>query len=153
MIRGMIEISIDPKGRIAIPTRYREQINKVCAGSFVVTIDPSSFKCLLIYPTPEFEESQRKVERLPNMLPEARELQRVFIGHASDVDLDSQGRLLIPGPLRKLAGLDKSATLVGQGNKFELWDQERWNEMTNAWVNGGVLGGKEGEDQFADLSL
>ncbi len=153
LFRGITEISVDQKGRIAIPTRFREQIKQRSSGEMVITLDPRTCKCLLIYLTPDFDESQREVEKLPNIDdPVAHQLQQVFIGCAQDVEMDQQGRVLVPAALRKLVELDKTATLVGQSTKFELWPQEVWDARVNAWKENG-LGGEGKEGVLSGLSI
>ena len=87
----------------------------------VVTIDRD--QCLLIYPLPEWEEIERKLMRLPTLNEHARRLQRLMVGYATDVELDGHGRLLLPPTLRGFAHLERNAMLIGQGNRFELWDE------------------------------
>ena len=71
---------------------------------------------------------------LPTLHPQARRLQRLMVGHATDLDLDGHGRLLLPPELREFAQLGRTAMLIGQGNRFELWDEQRWNERRDAWL-------------------
>jgi len=99
----------------------------------VVTIDTES-KCLLIYPLPEWEKVQEKISALSSFNKAARRIQRLLIGYATDVDVDSAGRLLISGPLREHAGLDKKVVLLGQGNKFELWSEELWEQARDEYI-------------------
>jgi len=110
---------------MALPARFRELVTDYSEGKLVVTIDMRE-KCLLMYPLPEWEVVQRKLEGLSNIGPQARLLQRLLIGHATDLDLDAQGRLLLPQMLRSYADLDKKLVLVGQGNKLELWSEALW---------------------------
>lgn len=127
MFRGVAQLTLDSKGRVAVPARYRENVNARCAGRLVITAD--SDKCLLLYPLPEWEPIQQKLMSLSSFNPRIRDLQRRLIGYAEDVDVDSAGRLLISQALRDFADLDKNVVLVGQGNKFELWDQTKWREV------------------------
>jgi MraZ protein len=124
---------MDAKGRLTIPTRYREQIMQSCSGEIVVTIDTEE-KCLLIYPQPAWEDIQRKVESLPSFNVAARRVQRLLIGHATDIPMDGSGRILITPPLREYARLEKKTVLLGQGNKLELWDEQIWAERRDAWL-------------------
>ena len=123
---------MDAKGRLAMPTRYRERIVERSNGRLIATVDRSD-RCLLIYPLPEWEEIELKLRRLPTLHPVARRLQRLMIGHATDIELDSSGRILIPPSLREYAGLTRNAMLIGQSNKFELWDEALWNESRDQW--------------------
>jgi MraZ protein len=126
VFRGSTPLSLDSKGRLAIPTRYREAFQARAAGKLVVTADSSA--CLLVYAAPDWEPIQKKLMDLPSINPRVRDLQRLLVGRASDVEMDGAGRILVPGTLRKLAGLEKDVMLVGQGAKFELWDALRWDE-------------------------
>lgn len=133
MFRGANQVTLDAKGRLAMPTRYRERLVERSNGRLVATVDRSD-RCLLIYPLPEWEEIELKLRALPTLNPAARRLQRLMIGHAADLELDSSGRILIPTGLREYAGLQRDAMLVGQGNKFELWDEGSWNENREQWL-------------------
>ena len=126
MFRGVNAIKIDVKGRLAIPARYRQVLCERCNGALVATIDTDE-SCLLIYPLDERELIERKIAALPGLHPVTRRIQRLLIGHATDVELDGNGRILIPPLLRDYAGLEKHAILLGQGRKFELWDEGCWN--------------------------
>ncbi len=132
MFRGATKITLDAKGRMAIPTRYRERVLARCDGHLVATVDRDY--CLLIYPLPEWEDIERKLTRLSNLNKQARALQRLMMGHAAELDMDSAGRILLPRELRDFAGLERSAMLIGQGNKFELWDEERWTKRRDEWL-------------------
>lgn len=115
-----------------MPTRYRERLNERCGGKLVVTVDKD--QCLLIYPMPDWEEIERKLMALPTLNPQARRLQRLMVGHATDLELDAHGRLLLPPNLREFAALTRDAMLIGQGLRFELWDEARWNERRDEWL-------------------
>lgn len=130
MFRGASKITLDAKGRMAVPTRYREGIAGRSGGSLVATIDRDN--CILIYPLPDWEDMERRLMRLPGNNPAIRAYQRRIVGHAAEMDMDGHGRVLIPKELREFAGLDKQAMLIGQGNKFELWDEGRWSEWLEA---------------------
>ncbi|MBK9663577.1 MAG: division/cell wall cluster transcriptional repressor MraZ [Nitrosomonas sp.] len=131
MFRGVTQLSLDAKGRLAIPARYRGGLMSFCEGRLIVTVDPS--KCLLIYPQPAWEPIEQKLNNLSSFNPKIRSLQRLLVGNASDVEMDTTGRILVSPPLRQFAGLSKDVVLVGQGAKFELWDEEQWNlQIENA---------------------
>jgi len=132
LFRGVNRLNLDAKGRLAIPTRYRERLRECCASELVVTVDLDH--CLLIYPMPEWYEIERKLMKLPSFSKPARQLQRLLVGHATETEMDAQGRVLLTPPLRAFAGLDKHAVLIGQGNKLELWDEVRWNEQRDSWL-------------------
>ena len=109
MFRGLQSINLDAKGRLAIPTKYREPLAELCGARLVATIDTEE-RCLLIYPVNEWEEIQKKIEALPSFNPAARRIQRLLIGHATDLELDGSGRVLLPQPLREYAGLEKEVS-------------------------------------------
>ncbi len=132
MFRGATKITLDDKGRMVMPNRYREQINELAQGKLVVTVDKD--QCLLIYPLPEWEQIERKLMSLPSLNATARRLQRLMVGHATDLPLDGHGRVLLPPELREFAKLGRHGMLIGQGNRFELWDEARWNERRDAWL-------------------
>ena len=127
MFRGVTQLNLDNKGRLAIPTKYRESLTAFCAGHLVLTADPA--KCLLVYPQPAWEPIEQKLNGLSSFNPQTRSLQRLLVGNASDVEMDGAGRILVPPPLRQFAGLTKSVVLVGQGAKLELWEEEKWNQQ------------------------
>lgn len=132
MFRGANKLTLDAKGRMVMPTRYRERLLERCGGKLVITVDKD--QCLLIYPLPDWEEIERKLMRLPTLNPQARRLQRLMVGHATDLELDGHGRVLLPPSLREYGLLTRDAVLVGQGVRFELWDEARWNERRDEWL-------------------
>ncbi len=151
MYRGVSTINLDTKGRMAIPTKYREAIVRQSDGQMVVTVDRDS--CLLLYPLPEWEDIERKLVRLPSFNKQARSLQRLLIGHATECELDSAGRILVPPMLREFAGMEKTVVLIGQGNKFEIWAEDKWNTGCGEWL---AAEGEDGEplpDELGSLSL
>ena len=151
MLKGINNISLDAKGRFAVPTRYREELMASCDGKLVVTIDRDH--CLLIYPQPEWQEIERKINKLPNFNKRARSLQRLLVGHATEIDMDGNGRMLLTTPLRKFAGLEKHAVLIGQGNKLELWDETRWEQKRDQWLEENDLDGDDLPPELESLSL
>ena len=132
MFRGATKVTLDAKGRMVIPTRYRPSLVQSAQGKLIVTVDRD--QCLLLYPLPEWEVIERKLMSLPSLHPQPRKLQRLMVGHATDVELDGVGRVLIPPELREFAGLGQSGMLIGQGNRFELWDETRWNGRREMWL-------------------
>jgi MraZ protein len=135
MFRGVNQLSLDSKGRLAVPTRYREVLARHCGNQMVVTVDRDN--CLLLYPLPDWEEIERKLVKLPSFNKQARRLQRLLVGHATECELDGAGRILVPPPLREFAALSKDVVLIGQGNKFEIWDAQTWNVRRAEWLQGG----------------
>ncbi|QIQ20963.1 division/cell wall cluster transcriptional repressor MraZ [Zophobihabitans entericus] len=124
MFRGATAANLDNKGRLAIPTRYREALT----NGLVCTVDLYQ-PCLLLYPLAEWEVIEQKLATLSSMNPVERRIQRLLLGHATECQMDNAGRILIAGTLRQHANLDKSIMLVGQLNKFELWDETRWQQQ------------------------
>ncbi len=132
VFRGATKVTLDDKGRMVMPTRYRESIQERAQNRLVITVhrDP----CLLIYPSPDWELTEQKLLALPSMHPQASWLQRVVVGYATDLELDGHGRFLVPPELREIAGLQRLAMLIGQGSRFELWDETRWNEQRDLYL-------------------
>ena len=131
VFRGVQHINLDAKGRLSVPARQRESLLDISAGSVVVTIDTQS-SCLVLYPLREWERIERDIQNLPTLNPPVRRFQRLVLGYASDLDLDSNGRILLPGALREYAHLEKRVVLVGQGNKLELWAESLWEAECEA---------------------
>lgn len=125
MFFGKSTLTLDSKGRIAIPARYREQLFELCDGKLVVTYNPAE-RCLPIYPYEEWRQCVRKMQAVPDQSPKVRKLQRLIYSFTHEVDMDASGRLLIPQDSREEVGLGKNAVLIGHGEKFELWDEASW---------------------------
>ena len=125
VFRGVQHINMDAKGRLAMPARQREPLMSRCEGQIVVTIDTQT-ACLVIYPLPEWERIEQEIQGLPSLKPAVRRFQRLVLGYATDLELDANGRILLPQSLREYARLDKKLVLVGQGNKLELWAEALW---------------------------
>ncbi len=128
MFQGSQSLNVDVKGRVAVPSRYRDLLAAVCEGRLVVTANPYE-RCLNIYPEPQWKEVKAKIESLPNSNKKVRRLQRLVLGNASELDMDGNGRLLLPPTLREFANFDKKVVLVGLGDKAELWSEQSWNDM------------------------
>ncbi|MCP0914315.1 MULTISPECIES: division/cell wall cluster transcriptional repressor MraZ [Legionella] len=151
MFRGINVINIDGKGRLAVPTRYREALGQDHAA-LVVTIDPEE-TCLLLYPAREWQVIEGNLQRLPSFNAAARRIQRLLIGHATDVELDGNGRVLLPPLLREYARLSKRVVLIGQGNKFEVWDDELWQTKREQWLAEESSGKAALPDEMKTFSL
>ncbi len=117
VFQGPSSLVIDAKGRLSVPTRYRDALLTQCEGKLTLTRHPDG--CLLIYPRATWETKRVEIEALP---PDARRLKRLLLGNAVDVDIDASGRILIPPELRTAVNLDKDVELRGMGAYFELWD-------------------------------
>jgi MraZ protein len=151
VFRGITSVNLDAKGRMALPARYRD-VWASCSGQLVVTVD-SRERCLLLYPLPEWTPVQEKLESISNIGRPARRLQRLLIGYATDVEMDSSGRVLIPPLLREHAGLTKKVVLLGQGNKFEIWSEEQWQQRLAEWLDSHADELDESGDDFTGLSV
>lgn len=151
VFRGIHQVSVDAKGRMSLPARLRDELAQYDDAGVVVTIDPAS-KCLLLYPLTEWEQIQEKLDKLPSFQPQARRLQRLLVGHATDLDVDSAGRILLPAPLREFAGLDRKVTLLGQGKKLEIWSQDEWESQRDDYLSQDSLDELQLETMM-DISL
>jgi len=155
LFRGISSISLDAKGRIAIPTRYRDELHECCERQMIVTLavnekcvgEPG---CLWLYPLPEWEKLEQTINKLPTLNKAAGKLRRFLIGHASECEMDTQGRLLLPEKLREYASMDKQLYLVGQLNKFEIWNDVAWLQKQQEWMDGDDT---EGLSDLEDLSF
>lgn len=125
MYQGSQSINMDAKGRLAIPAKHRDMLVSSCGGRIVMTAHTQD-KCVLIYPETEWQNILPKIEALPTFNKSALRAQRLLIGYACALELDSNGRVLIPPTLRDYANLEKKLMLVGLGKKFELWSEESW---------------------------
>ena len=152
MFRGANAINLDTKGRLTIPTKYRQALMDDCQGQLVCTIDISQ-KCLLLYPLPEWEEIELKLQKLSSMNPQERRLQRLLLGYASEGEMDKSGRFLLAPTLRAHLSLEKSIMLVGQLNKFEVWDADEWQSQIDTDIATEQQGGFELTERLQDFSL
>jgi len=151
VFRGVSFLNLDTKGRLAIPARHRERLQSCCDSRLVITVDRD--RCLLIYPEPTWIEIERKLDQLPSFDEQARKLQRLYIGHAQEVEMDAQGRVLLPPPLRRFASLEKRVALVGQGKKLELWDEDTWNGNCDEWLTKADLSHLESSPEISSLNI
>ena len=140
MFRGRHEHTIDPKGRVSIPARFREILSKKYDERVVITNFDS---CLVAYPYEEWVQLEEKASSLSMVKKETRAFMRFFFSSATECSLDKQGRILIPQTLRDYADLSKDVVLVGQLKKIEIWSKERWNEE--------ILKAHENFDQISDV--
>ena len=135
VFRGINPINLDAKGRVALPAKYRDRVTNRCDGHMVLTVHPFD-RCLLLYPLADWEVIESQVNALPNSTSrQARRLQHLMVGYATELDLDAANRLLLPAMHRDHAELDKRLILVGQGQKFEIWSEARWTSMTETYLN------------------
>ena len=125
MLNGVNKLSLDVKGRMAIPSRYRSGLLDLCAGHLVITLDTE--KRIVIFPYNEWQEIEAKLVKL-SMNKAAVRIKRLYLGHAIECDMDKNGRINIPPYLREIVGLTKQIVLVGLTNKFEVWDEQSWEQ-------------------------
>ena len=124
MFQGETAITIDDKGRLAVPTAYREPVAQACANRLVVTYNPFDNGSLYLYPLPAWERVRDQVNALSKLKATNRNLQLKLVGAATFVELDGSGRIGIPPSMRRNADIEKRAVLVGMGEKFELWSEQ-----------------------------
>lgn len=140
MFRGVATFNLDDKGRMAIPAKFRKHLDACCEGRLMVTVDHAD-KCLQLYPQSEWTDVERKLSELPSLNPQVRKLKRMLLGNASECEMDKNGRILLPSKLREFAGLEKNTVMIGQGNKFELWNEDTWNSLMDECL----------EEDFGDI--
>lgn len=156
LFRGISSINLDTKGRLAIPSRYREEIQDSCDCQMIVAMaldkkySPEK-GCLWLYPLSEWEIVEEQINKMPSMKKKVADLQRFFVGGATQCDMDAQGRLLLPDAMRKKIGLERQITLVGHGKKFELWNESIWTRLENTWLEGDE--NDEGLEELAAIAL
>ena len=150
MFKGISNLNIDTKGRASMPQRYRNIFCIKNKCKLVITADKD--KCLLIYTQNNWNIIEKKLSNLPSYNNEARFIQRLVIGHATESEIDSQGRFLIPNPLREYAGIQKKIILLGQGSKFELWSENIWNKKMKSWLESENIDGAK-NNALTELKL
>ena len=152
MFRGFHTLSIDDKGRMAIPSRYRQRLATEADGCLVQTLNPLD-RSLWLYPLNNWEQIETKLAALSEFDIRSRRTKQMMRGYAFDCQLDSQGRVLIPSELREYARLQKQIVILGQGNKFEVWDQSIWEQERDLWLS--KVDDRDGEfsDALKPLSL
>ena len=131
MFRGSFTLTLDDKGRLALPARYRDRLLSENQGQLICTIDLHD-PCLLLFPLAEWEEIEEKLQSLSSLNPQERRLQRILLGNATECDMDKSGRILLPAFLRQHASLGKNIRLVGQLNKFEIREETTWQDRLAA---------------------
>ncbi len=148
LLRGTSSINLDAKGRLAVPTRYRTELQESCDSQMVVTVAVDEgfvglSGCLWLYPVHEWEKLEEKIVDLPSTNKAAGKMRRFLIGNANECEMDGQGRLLLPEKLRQLAKLEKHVVLSGQLNKFEIWNEDAWNALQGGMMAGEDMDGVE----------
>jgi MraZ protein len=140
VFQGITSVTVDGKGRLAIPTRFRDGIADRGGNTVIVTAHQYD-GCLVLYPLIDWEDVLRRVTALPDAHPDVRNIKRRFVGQATDCEIDSAGRILLPQLLRNFAQISKGAVMLGQGHRLELWSEEQWaaNEKINATLDATAL--------------
>ena len=131
--RGSKNVSLDSKGRVAIPSRYRDRLMVDAGGCLVLTRNPLEHS-LWLYPLPEWELIEEKLAGLSDFDKQSREVKRMMLARAADCRLDAHGRILIPAELRGYARITKQAVIMGQVNRFEIWNKASWEEKEEPWL-------------------
>jgi MraZ protein len=152
VFRGFSSVSIDAKGRMAVPARHRELLDARGVNTLILTLSPWD-SCLWAYPLTAWDDIDDKLNALPAADAESRMAKRVVLGHATDCVLDAQGRVLVPQELRDLAGISRRAVVLGQGNKFEVWDEDAWGRRREEWLQTVAAGGNPSSTMLASLAL
>ena len=127
MFQGSTALTLDAKGRLAIPTKHRELMNGQSQGKLVLTGHPDG--CLLLYQSPTFDEVRSRLMAVSDSNSQVAAWKRVIVGMAENIEPDGQGRVLVTPELRKFAGMEKQLMMVGQGNRFEVWSESAWNQQ------------------------
>jgi MraZ protein len=148
VFQGETAITVDDKGRLAVPTAYRDQVRDECGNQLVLTYNPFDQGCLFLYPVKEWERLRDEVMALPNTQSSVRVMQRQLVASAAFLELDGNGRISLPASHRDTAGIDKKAVLLGYGTKFELW-----SEQARRAVAQQTLSDKDLSDELLGLRL
>ncbi len=135
MFQGATALSLDVKGRLAIPARHREALLAASGGQLVLTAHPH--RCLLLYPAAAWEPIRDKVLAASSLNLQSAAIKRLLVGNARDESLDSAGRLLVSPELRQFAQFDKQVWLVGQGSHFEIWSDAGWQQQQEVFLGMG----------------
>ena len=148
MFQGETAITIDDKGRLAIPTSYRDLVARECGNRLVLTYSPFDMGCLYLYPQDVWEKVRDQVNALPRTRSVNRQMQFKLVGAAAFVEPDGSGRISIPASQRSACGLDKRAVLLGMGDNFELWSEQAHHAQIRQTLSDADLG-----DGLLDLQL
>jgi MraZ protein len=152
VFRGCTKLSLDDKGRMAVPSRYRDRLLGLSDGALILTLNPLD-RSLWLYPLPEWEIIETKLAALSDFEKQGRRAKQMMRGYATDCQLDGQGRILLPTELREYSGITKHVMLLGQGNKFELWDEGTWQKLREEWLSEVGNESAEPADSLKSLSL
>ena len=152
MFRGFSTVSIDSKGRLAVPSRFRDRLTAIAGGCLVQTLNPLD-RSLWLYPLSEWELIETKLAALSDFDKQSRRAKQMMRGYATDCQLDGQGRILLVPELRQYASIEKQAVILGQGNKFEIWNQQSWEEQRDQWLQRVGNDDDEPSEPLKGLSL
>lgn len=152
MFRGASNLTLDAKGRLSLPARHRERLSEPGQGVVVLTLNPLD-RCLWLYPLPDWELVETKLMELSDFDTRSRRTKQIMRGYATECDVDSHGRILLPQGLREFAGLEREVVLLGQGNKFEIWDAGHWARQRDEWLARVDVDAAEPGDALRNLAL
>ena len=139
MFQGETAITIDDKGRLAIPTSYRDIVAREFGNKLVVTFSPFDSGCLYLYPQPVWENVRDQVNALPRIKERSRLLLAKLFGAATVVEPDGNSRISIPASQRSAVGIEKKAVLLGMGEKFELWSEQAHHAQIRQTLGDGNI--------------
>jgi len=135
-----------------MPSRFRDALSESCEGKMIVTLDFEGH-CLTMHPLPDWQEIEQKLLAMPSLNPATRRLQRMLLGYATEVEMDSNGRVSLPPLLREKVKLDKKVMLVGMGKKLEIWPEDAWSESFQQWMGEGPVRAEELPESVQNLVL
>ena len=135
MLRGATELSIDAKGRMALPAPERERMRNVYGSAEMILTINFQERCLWLYPLEEWDRIEKILAAQSSLDKNIVRMKRLLLGHAKDCSLDAQGRIALSPFLRDYAKLGKKVVLMGQGNKYEIWDAEVFNTLRDSWID------------------
>lgn len=152
MFQGINTLSLDSKGRLAIPSKHRDRLAVICENQLMLTINPMD-RCLWLYPGTEWEVIDKKLQALSDFDRQSRRTKQMMLGYATECVMDTQGRIRIPTLVQEFAKLKKQIALIGQGNKFEIWDEKAWLQQRDAWLEGLDKDEADPSEPLRNLSL
>jgi MraZ protein len=133
VFQGASAINLDAKGRLSIPAKHRDALSIQCEGRLTLTRHPDG--CVMLFPRPVWEQHRQQISAWPM---QARAWQRIFLGYATDVEMDSAGRILVSPELRTAAGIDREVMMMGMGSHFEIWDAAKMAEKEQQAMDAGT---------------
>lgn len=152
MFRGFSVVNLDSKGRLAIPSRFRDRLQRAAPDALVLAPSPLDHS-MWLYPLPDWEQIESKLAQLSDFDEQSRRTKQMMRGYATDCQLDTHGRILIPAQLREHAMLDKQVMVLGQGNRLELWNKAEWDAKRESWLRQVGEGAAAPSEALRSLSL